>query len=47
MKAPPTKQPNYEALRMILQQDLGKSVDLDTARKIGQWLLRFYSHLAE
>jgi hypothetical protein len=47
MKAPPTKQPDYEALRKILQQDLGKSVDLETARKIGQWLLRFYSHLAK
>lgn len=47
MKSPPKKQPDYEALRRILQRDLGKSVDLDTARKIGQWLLRFYSHLAE
>jgi hypothetical protein len=46
MRAPPKKQPDYEALRRILQQDLGKDVDIDTAKKIGKWLLSFYSHLA-
>lgn len=39
-------EPDYSALRKILQKDLGRKVSDKEARKIGQWILRFYAHLA-
>ena len=40
------REPDYHALRKILQKDLGRKVSEKEARKIGQWILRFYAHLA-
>ncbi|MBB1555747.1 hypothetical protein HG445_002005 [Candidatus Saccharibacteria bacterium] len=40
------REPNYSALRKILQKDLGRKVSEKEARKIGQWILSFYAHLA-
>lgn len=38
-------EPNFEALQKILATDLNRKVTVDEARRIGTWLLRFYSHL--
>jgi hypothetical protein len=40
------REPDYAALRKILQQDLKRKVSEEEARKIGKWILRFYAHLA-
>lgn len=34
-------------LRGILRKDLNKKVSTKQARKLGEWILKFYSHLAE
>jgi len=39
-------EPDFHALRKILQQDLKRKVSEKEARKIGKWILRFYAHLA-
>ena len=40
-------QHNYEELRKILQADLGRKVTEQEAKKIGRWLLGFYSRLTK
>lgn len=34
-------------LKRILKKDLGMKVSTAKARKIGEWLIRFYSHLSD
>lgn len=40
-------EPDYIALQKILQDDLGQQVSMQQARKVGEWILRFYSHLQD
>lgn len=34
-------------LRGILQKDLNRQISSEQTRKFGEWILKFYSHLAE
>lgn len=40
------REPDFAALRNILQKDLKRKVSDKEARKIGRWILRFYAHMA-
>ena len=42
-----TNSPDFNELRKILQTDLKRKVSDVEARKIGRWLLGFYSHLSD
>ena len=39
------RSPDYGALRGVLQKDLNRRITTKEAQRIGEWLLRFYSHL--
>ena len=34
-------------LRRILRKDLNKNISVKQARRFGEWILKFYSHLSE
>ena len=37
---------SVDELKEILHKDLGKDITREQARKFGEWILKFYSHLA-
>lgn len=43
----PISDESVKELRKILKKDLNKNVSVKQARRFGEWILKFYSHLNE